>query len=87
MLVSDSVGAFHRFLSGRGIAASTTGLAELLEAALGFYEGVLADGLAPLPQADMLLYQFGVYDWGKGEHFEIDITRQFIIDGEEDDEP
>ena len=35
---------------------------------------------------DMLLYQWGVYDWGEGESFEFDITRQFIFgDGEDED--
>lgn len=26
----------------------------------------------------MLLYQWGTYDWGEGEFFELDLTRQFI---------
>ena len=36
---------------------------------------------------DMLLYQYGVYNWGDefGEHFSFDITRQFIEPTE--DEP
>ena len=34
----------------------------------------------------MLLFQFGVYDWGHGEYFEFDITRQFIVGGEEGDD-
>ena len=39
------------------------------------------------PDCDMLLFQYGVYDWGGqlGRHFSFDITRQFIT--EEDDEP
>ena len=37
--------------------------------------------------SDMLLYQYGVYDWGDefGEHFSFDITRQFFKP--EEDEP
>jgi hypothetical protein len=34
---------------------------------------------------DMLLYQWGTYDWGDGESFELDITRQLIF-GEAEDE-
>jgi hypothetical protein len=34
---------------------------------------------------DMLLFQYGSYDWGKGEFFEFNITRQFIKQNE--DEP
>jgi hypothetical protein len=35
---------------------------------------------------DMLLFQYGVYNWGdeKGEHFSFEIARQFILD--KDDE-
>ncbi len=25
----------------------------------------------------MLLFQWGTYDWGEGEHFEVDMVRQF----------
>jgi hypothetical protein len=28
---------------------------------------------------DMLLFQYGIYDWGEGKHFEYDITRQVIF--------
>ena len=28
--------------------------------------------------ADMLLFQFGVYDWGEGKNLEIDFVRQLI---------
>lgn len=34
----------------------------------------------------MLLFQWGVYDWGRGAHFELDITRQFVIAEEEGDD-
>jgi hypothetical protein len=36
---------------------------------------------------DGILAQYGVYDWGQGEHFELDMTRQFSFsddDGEYD---
>lgn len=35
---------------------------------------------------DMLLYQWGTYDWGVGKHFELNITRQFIEENLEDDD-
>ncbi len=35
--------------------------------------------------ATCLLYQWGCYDWGEGEFFELNITRQFI-DGAGEDE-
>jgi hypothetical protein len=37
-------------------------------------------------EADMLLFQWGTYDWGTGEHFAFNLTRQLIVgDGEDDD--
>ena len=35
---------------------------------------------------DILLYQWGTYDWGNGKYFELDITRQFIEAELEDDD-
>jgi hypothetical protein len=45
---------------------------------LDFYMSAQPVGLAPGPNADMLLYQWGTYDWGQGRFFEFDITRQFL---------
>lgn len=84
--LSDSASVFRRHLLSRGVNADWATLREMIEGALSFYRGVAAAGLAASPDADMLLFQFGVYDWGQGEHFEIDVTRQFMLDGAEDDD-
>jgi hypothetical protein len=34
----------------------------------------------------MLLFQWGTYDWGQGEHFQLDLTRQLILNDEAEDE-
>jgi hypothetical protein len=34
----------------------------------------------------MLLFQFGTYDWGFGENFKFDLTRQFIVADKQDDD-
>lgn len=52
---------------------------------LGFYQNDRADGCLIDQDGDMLLYQWGTYDWGKGESFELDITRQFIENASEDE--
>jgi hypothetical protein len=36
--------------------------------------------VSPGEYADLLLAQYGTYDWGDGEHFELDITRQLSFD-------
>ena len=53
------------------------------------FEGISVEGISAADDADhdMLLFQYGVYDWGDelGEHFSLDITRQFLTP--EDYEP
>ena len=55
---------------------------------LRFFEEVRPAGRS-VRGADWLLYQWGCYDWGRGEHFELNITRQFVertkVDGEDEE--
>jgi hypothetical protein len=51
-----------------------------LEAMLQFYQNERVDGTRLDEGGDMLLFQWGKHDWGDGEHFEINITRQLIWD-------
>ena len=53
---------------------------------LDFYRDIRASGLDLDKQDDMLLFQWGTYDWGRGEHFEVDITRQLVFQDREDEE-
>jgi len=58
-------------------------------------EGLIKEGIAFFGECpavgvveeygDMLLFQFGTYDWGTGPLFEIDLARQFL-EPENDDE-
>ena len=86
MTPDTSAAAFESFLAQRGIQMSSMDIPQLVESALSFFETVKAAGLAEGSGTDMLLFQWGVYNWGRGEHFEFDITRQFVsADGEDDD--
>lgn len=55
-------------------------------AMISFYKNERADDCDIDSDGDMLLFQWGTYDWGEGEHFEFDITRQFIGASGEDEE-
>lgn len=57
----------------------------LFEAVFSSYRQQRFAGLVE-PEGDMLLFQYGVYDWGDGPAFEVDLTRQFIEDERDDDE-
>jgi hypothetical protein len=80
--------AFRRFLDVRGLSETSLSVRDGFEAMFDFYRDMRADGCAS-EDADMLLFQWGAYDWAGGtvETFELDLTRQLIIDerGEDDD--
>ena len=59
--------------------------AEGIRLMLSFYKNIRSEGCDLDADGDMLLYQWGTYDWGEGRFFEFDITRQFIADTDEDD--
>lgn len=68
------------------LEANGTKLAEIrpeegVGAMLEFYRDVRAEGCEVDQDGDMLLYQWGTY----GKTFQLDLTRQFIVEGE--DEP
>lgn len=75
---SQSAAEMHQFLAARGLSALHLSVPQLVENALEFYRRVRVSGLAKTQHADMLLFQWGVYNWGRGESFEFDITRQYI---------
>ena len=53
---------------------------------LDFYRDVRADGCELDEDGDMLLFQWGTYDFGEGRSFQFDITRQFILALPEDED-
>lgn len=53
---------------------------------LDFYRDQRAEDCDLEADGDMLLYQWGTYDWGSGRFFEFDLTRQFITGSDVDDD-
>ena len=78
MKPSTSLASFREFLRQQRLAPSELTVPQLIERTLSFYQSIRATGLAGDTHSDMLLFQWGVFDWGHGERFEFDITRQFI---------
>ena len=50
-----------------------------------YYRDLRSDDVDLEHQGDMLLFQWGTYDWGRGKHFKVDITRQLIRGGGDDE--
>jgi hypothetical protein len=81
MLTQESRAALQQFLTDRGIDAAAVTPVAAVQAMTDWYEaqrveGVEADG------GDMLLFQWGTYDFGGGPSFEFDLVRQLIVDDE-----
>jgi hypothetical protein len=85
MTPTESAEKLTQFAAASAIAIQSCAPREGLEQMFAFFEGVKADGCDG-PEDDMLLYQWGIYDWGRGKFFELNITRQFIETAPEDDD-
>src|SRR5262249_6468851 len=48
-----------------------------------FANETVEDADPPEEMGDGILAQYGVYDWGEGEHFELDMTRQVSFSDDE----
>jgi hypothetical protein len=77
---------FQAFLSRRSLAVATLGIAAGSAAMFDFYQDLRPAGCEQVPDGDMLLFQWGTYDWGEGEHFQLDLTRQLILSDEAEDD-
>lgn len=77
---------FLDYVEQSGVKLSSLSPTQGINLMLDFYSDERAEGCQIEEDGDMLLFQWGVYDWGEREHFEVNITRQFIEIGREDDE-
>ncbi len=85
MKPSQSTSAFSNFAESRGVDLKNSTAHEGIALMFDFYHSVSPQGCGG-PNGDMLLFQWGTYDWGSGKHFQVDITRQFIEENLEDDD-
>lgn len=79
MLATDVLEDFRRYASARQQGLSRIAGSEAIDLMVEFYRDVRADGCDPQRDADMLLFQYGTHDWGEGEQFEFDMTRQLVL--------
>lgn len=72
----------RRLLTGLKVALRAGGLspADAFGAMLSFYHSQRVQGCDADAEGDMLLFQWGTYDWGSGSAFEIGLARQLIFD-------
>ena len=82
MSPSESVVALEKEIESTGSSLPEINPRLGVGGMLAFYAKTDAEGCAG-PSADMLLFEWGTYDWGEGESFELGISRQFTEIGEE----
>src|SRR5260370_27897402 len=86
MKVASAKKRFQQLIKAKALQLSSLSPAEGITLMLALYQDERADGCEIDEDGDMLLYQWGCYDWGQGETFEFNITRQFMDGaGEEED--
>jgi len=83
MRAADAQAALERFVAGRGSDLDDLDAEAAVDAMLTWYELERPDDVDVEDNADMLLFQWGAYDWG-GRSFHYNITRQLIFGEEED---
>jgi hypothetical protein len=85
MKVSSAKKQFLELTKAKVPELSSLSPAEGISLMLAFYDDEQADGCNIDEDGDMLLCQWGCYDWGQGESFEFNITRQFTETEGEDE--
>jgi len=86
MKAADALDEFKHFLKARGANVDALSVRQGIDAMIEFYRSTRADDCDLDRDGDMLLFQWGTYDWGQGRRSELDITRQFIPAGGEDED-
>ncbi len=83
----NALDAFHEFADRHGAVIEQLSAVDAVDLMTTFYREVRAADCDLDADGDMLLFQWGVYDWGEGESFEYDITRQLVPEptGDEED--
>lgn len=84
MKPSDSLEYFQEFITQAGYEVEKLTASTAIKLMLAFYRQARAENCPLDNDGDMVLFQWGVYDWGKGEFFHYDITRQFMMPVDED---
>jgi hypothetical protein len=77
---------FEKFINQSGSTVSKLTPTGGIHLMLNFYKEIRADNCPIDEDGDMLLYQWGTYNWGEATYFQFDITRQFVEAGFEGDD-
>lgn len=85
MKPADSEAAFIAFAMDHGVDILHCTVREGFEQMIAFKRDVAAEGVEA-EDGDVLMYQWGTFDWGDGPHFLVELTRQFVEAGVPEDD-
>lgn len=71
--------AWVRWAGAHGVDPLRASLREGSDLMLSFYAEVRVQGCDPADDQDMLLVEWGSFDWGDGRAFEVDFSRQLTL--------
>lgn len=80
MFPSESVASFLEFTQVSSSELKSLTPTKGIDAMIVFYRGIRikAPHSPEYSSGDLLMYQWGIFDWGTGPSFELNITRQFV---------
>ena len=82
----NSIKEFNQLLKKSKISYNEISVENLIQQQIMFYKEKRVKKVSYENDGDMILVQWGIYDWGAGKYFEFDIARQYIeIDKDGDD--
>jgi hypothetical protein len=82
MNATESDAAFLATIEQLGLNLEDLTADRAVSVMLDFYRSARAADVEDISDSgDMLLFQWGTYDWGDGPTFQYDITRQFVVSG------
>ena len=73
---AQSERALIDLFKGRRLNPELFTVEDMVKTMLGFY-GTVRAAVAPEPDSDMMLFEWGIYDWGHGKFFQVSMVRQF----------
>jgi hypothetical protein len=84
----DARAAFEGELAQRGLTATTFDAKSLVDLMFDFYTGTRITDADLDEDGDMLLVEWGTYDWGTGDRpsFQYSVTRQIITSADDIDD-
>ena len=83
---SEAKSRFEQFVADSGDSVAILTATAATRLMLAFYRQVRATDCPLDTDGDMVCFQWGAYDFGEGETYQYDITRQFMLSGTEGDD-